>query len=58
MPIKIIAREPPITVDPDLDLGEAADLMIARNVSVLPVAVDGALSGIVTERDFLNALVD
>jgi CBS domain-containing protein len=25
---------------------------------VLPVAVDGALSGIVTERDFLNALVD
>ena len=58
VPIKIIAREPPITVDPDLDLGEAADLMIARNVSVLPVAVDGALSGIVTERDFLNALVD
>jgi CBS domain-containing protein len=58
VPIKIIARELPITVDPDLDLGEAADLMIARNVSVLPVVVDGALSGIVTERDFLNAIVD
>jgi CBS domain-containing protein len=39
-------------------LGEAADLMIARDISVLPVVVDGALSGIVTERDFLNAIVD
>jgi CBS domain-containing protein len=58
VPIKIIAREPPVTVDPDLDLGEAAELMIARDVSVLPVAVEGALSGILTERDFLNALVD
>jgi len=57
VPIKIVAREPPITVDPDLDLGEAANLMIARDVSVLPVVVDGALSGIITERDFLNALV-
>jgi CBS domain-containing protein len=57
-PIKIVAREPPITVDPDLDLGEAADLMIARDVSVLPVVVEGALSGIITERDFLNAIVD
>jgi CBS domain-containing protein len=58
VPIKIIARELPITVDADLDLGEAADLMIARDISVLPVVVDGALSGIVTERDFLNAIVD
>ena len=57
VPIKIIAREPPITVDPDLDLGEAADLMIARDVSVLPVVVEGALSGIITEKDFLNALI-
>jgi CBS domain-containing protein len=57
-PIKIVAREPPITVDPDLDLGEAAHLMIARDVNVLPVVVEGALSGIITERDFLNALAD
>jgi CBS domain-containing protein len=58
VPIKVIAREAPITVEPDLDLGEAADLMIARDVSVLPVVVDGALSGIITERDFLSALVE
>jgi CBS domain-containing protein len=58
VPIRTIARDPPITVDPDLDLGEAADLMIARNVSVLPVVVEGALAGIITERDFLNAIVD
>lgn len=58
VPIKVIAREAPITIEPDLDLGEAADLMIARDVSVLPVVVDGALSGIITERDFLSALVE
>ena len=58
VPIKVIAREAPVTVEPDLDLGEAADLMIARDVSVLPVVVDGALSGIITERDFLSALVE
>lgn len=58
VPIKVIAREASITVEPDLDLGEAADLMIARNVSVLPVVVDGALSGIITERDFLSAIAE
>ncbi len=58
VPIKVIAREAPIIVEPDLDLGEAAELMIAREVSVLPVIVDGALTGIITERDLLSALVD
>jgi len=58
VPIKAIAREAPITVDPDLDLGEAAELMIARDVNVLPVIVDGTLTGIITERDFLSAIVD
>jgi CBS domain-containing protein len=58
IPVKVIAREAPITVEPDLDLGEAAELMIARDVIVLPVIVDGALAGIVTERDFLSAIVD
>jgi CBS domain-containing protein len=58
VPVKTIAREAPITIEPDLDLGKAAELMIARNVIVLPVLVDGALAGIVTERDLLSAIVD
>ena len=58
VPIKVIAREVPINVEPDLDLGEAAELMIAREVNVLPVIVDGALTGIITERDLLSAIVD
>jgi CBS domain-containing protein len=58
VPIKAIAREAPITIEPNLDLGEAAELMIARDVNVLPVIVDGALTGIITERDFLSAIVD
>jgi CBS domain-containing protein len=48
----------PINVEPDLDLGEAAELMIAHEVNVLPVIVDGALTGIITERDLLSAIVD
>jgi CBS domain-containing protein len=56
VPNKMISRGLPVTVDPDLDLGEAADLMIARDVGVLPVVVDGVLTGIITERDFLNAI--
>jgi len=58
VPIKVIAREAPIIVEPDLDVGEAAELMIAREVNVLPVTVDGALTGIITERDLLTAIVD
>jgi CBS domain-containing protein len=58
VPIKVIAREVPINVEPDLDLGEAAELMIAHEVNVLPVIVDGALTGIITERDLLSAIVD
>jgi CBS domain-containing protein len=58
VPIKAITREVPINVEPDLDLGEAAELMIAREVNVLPVIVDGALTGIITERDLLSAIVD
>lgn len=57
VPIKMIARELPITVSPDRDLGEAANLMVERNVSVLPVVIGGALVGILTERDCINALV-
>jgi CBS domain-containing protein len=58
VPIKVIAREAPTIVEPDVDVGEAAELMISREVNVLPVIVDGALSGIITERDLLNAIVD
>jgi CBS domain-containing protein len=58
VPIKVIAREMPIFVDPASDLGEAAGLMMARNASVLSVVTNGALSGIVTERDFLSAIAD
>jgi CBS domain-containing protein len=58
IPIKAIAREAPVSVDPTLDLGEAAGLMMARNASVLAVVTNGALSGIITERDFLSAIGD
>ncbi len=57
VPIKMIARESPVTVSPERDLGEAANLMIERNATVLPVVTGGALVGIITERDCINAIV-
>ncbi len=57
VPVKMISRESPITVAPDRDLGDAANLMVQRNVTVLPVVIGGALVGIVTERDCINAMI-
>jgi len=58
VPVKAIAREAPVTIEPDLDLGEAAELMMARDVNVLPVIANGALICIMTERVFLSAIAD
>jgi CBS domain-containing protein len=42
----------PITVAPDLMAKQAAEIMLDRNVSGLPVVADDKLAGIVTKMDF------
>lgn len=42
----------------DVDLGEAANMMLDKNVGSLPVLEDGELKGIITERDFIRAIAD
>lgn len=55
-PIKTIMRSDTISIEPDVDLGKAAEVMIEKDVGSLPVISEGVLAGIFTERDFLRAL--
>jgi CBS domain-containing protein len=39
-----------------MDLGNAAALMLEKNVGSLPIIDDGTLCGILTEQDLLRAM--
>lgn len=43
----------PITVGPDVQVTEAARLMVERHVGALPVVKEGSFLGIVTEGDLI-----
>jgi CBS domain-containing protein len=46
----------PVTTKPDLPMTQAAALMLEKHIGSLPVLQDGALVGILTERDAVRAL--
>lgn len=54
-PIKTIMRSTTPTIEPDVDLGKAAEVMLNARVGSLPVISEGALAGFFTERDLLRA---
>lgn len=54
MPIRHFIKRDVIWASSNLDLGEAASIMMDKGIGSLPVIDDGKLSGIITERDFLN----
>jgi CBS domain-containing protein len=45
-----------VTLPPDADAAQAAQLMLAHGLRSLPVSADGHLVGIVTRRDLLRVL--
>lgn len=47
-----------VWVAPDATLRQAAEVMISTEVGSVAVEVDGALEGILTERDILRAVAD
>jgi CBS domain-containing protein len=51
-----IATKNVTTIVPEADVGEAAKIMREKNIGALPVAKDGKLVGIVTERDFFKII--
>ncbi len=58
VPISTLIRRDVVFTRSDIDLGEAASVMLDKNVGSLPVLEDGELKGIITERDFVRALAD
>lgn len=47
---------PPVTVTPNTDLAEVADLMIDHGMRSVPVVHEGRLVGIITRRDMLRSI--
>ena len=50
---EIVRRRPLVSVDPDISVREAAQLMTSEKIGALPVVRGGRLIGIFTERDAL-----
>jgi CBS domain-containing protein len=51
-----IATKTVITVEPDLDVGQAAKIMREKNIGAMPVVKNGRLVGMITERDFFKII--
>jgi CBS domain-containing protein len=45
-----------MTVDAGSTVDDVIDLMIAKNISTVPVTRDGCLSGVVTRNSLIRAL--
>jgi acetoin utilization protein AcuB len=50
-----VMRHTVITVDPDRDAAQAAQIMLDHKIGALPVVDGGVIVGIVTETDMLRA---
>lgn len=53
-----VMSSPATTVAPDTLLEEAAVIMRDKKIEILPVVSDGALVGVITESDLLDAFID
>ncbi|RDI34297.1 CBS domain-containing protein [Lentzea flaviverrucosa] len=51
-----VMTKPTVTVTPNTDLAEVADLMLKHGVRSVPVVREGHLAGIVTRRDMLRSI--
>jgi predicted transcriptional regulator len=57
VPIRELIKREVVWSKSGIDLGEAAGIMVRKNVGSLPIIDNGVLKGIITERDFLRALI-
>jgi len=58
MHVSSFMSAPLITVKGDENIGTAARLMSEKNISSLPVEIDGEISGLITKREFLKVFTD
>lgn len=57
LPVRALLRRPPVTVPPDLPIQATARIMREHRISSVLVARDGALVGLVTDRDLRNRVL-
>ena len=51
-----VTRKNVVTIEPNVDVGEAAKLLQDNDVGSLPVVENERLVGIITERDFFKLI--
>ena len=51
-----IATKDVATIEPNVDVGQAAKIMQEKNIGALPVVKNEKLVGIITERDFFKII--
>ena len=51
-----IASKTVTTIEPDVDIGQAAKIMREKNIGAMPVVKNEKLVGIITERDFFKII--
>ena len=56
--VESIMSKPLITIDADSSLGEAASLMMKRNIRRLLVEEKGKIIGIITQKDVINGTLE
>lgn len=55
-PVSTMMRKNPVSLDARADIGEAADLILERDVSTVMMRSDGELMGIVSRLDIISGL--
>lgn len=55
IPVEVMMTKDPMTISPDLELKEAARMMLLHDVSSLPVTELGTVAGIITKTDIMAA---
>ncbi len=58
VPIRTLLKRDVLSTTSDIDLGDAAGIMLDKKVGSLPVLEEGELKGIITERDFVRAIAE
>lgn len=56
-PALVHASKEPITTHPDLEIGDAFHLMLARGITLLPIMESERLMGIVLRMDLVQAMM-
>ena len=46
----------PVTVEPNMTIGELCELFSEKNIGGVPVVKNDKMVGVITERDILNAV--